>query len=51
MTGWGQAAWLKSYYKAGIHFDELDRLAAWYRRVKQRDAVKKSIIEEGLALD
>ena len=51
LTGWGQAARLKSYYKAGIHFDELDHLAAWYRRVKQRDAVKKSNIEEGLALD
>ncbi|NLR96500.1 glutathione transferase GstA [Rhizobium sp. P38BS-XIX] len=51
LTGWGQAAWLKSYYRAGIHFDELDHLAAWYGRVKQRDAVKKSIIEEGLALN
>ncbi|MBB6484988.1 glutathione transferase GstA [Rhizobium lusitanum] len=49
LTGWGQAAWLKSYYKAGIHFDELHNLEAWYARMRQRDAVRKSIEEEGLA--
>ncbi|MFK0163370.1 glutathione binding-like protein [Rhizobium sp. NPDC090279] len=51
LTGWGQAAWLKSYYKAGIHFDELRNLQAWYGRMRQRDAVRKSILEEGLAFD
>ncbi|AYG66644.1 MULTISPECIES: glutathione binding-like protein [unclassified Rhizobium] len=51
LTGWGQAAWLKSYYKAGIHFDELDNLKAWYLRMRLRDAVRKSIAEEGLAFD
>ncbi|KAA1178901.1 glutathione S-transferase [Rhizobium tropici] len=51
LTGWGQADWLKSYYKAGIHFDELDHLKAWYLRMRQRDAVRKSIAEEGLAFD
>ncbi|MGY5805247.1 glutathione transferase GstA [Rhizobium hainanense] len=51
LTGWGQAPWLKSYYKAGIHFDELHNLEAWYARMRQRDAVRKSIAEEGLAFD
>ncbi|MBN8952279.1 MULTISPECIES: glutathione transferase GstA [unclassified Rhizobium] len=51
LTGWGQAAWLKSYYKAGIHFDELDHLRVWYIRMRQRAAVRKSIVEEGLAFD
>ncbi|TXH85044.1 MAG: glutathione transferase GstA [Rhizobium sp.] len=51
LTGWGQAAWLKSYYKAGIHFDGLHNLEAWYDRMRQRDAVRKSIAEEGLAFD
>lgn len=51
LTGWGQAAWLKSYYKAGIHFDELDHLAGWYARMRQRDAVRKSIEGEGLTFD
>ncbi|MFS8045696.1 glutathione transferase GstA [Rhizobium sp. BR 314] len=49
LTGWGQAVWLKSYYKADIHFDELHNLEAWYARIRQRDAVRKSIEEEGLA--
>ncbi|MGG6893866.1 MULTISPECIES: glutathione transferase GstA [Rhizobium] len=51
LTGWGQATWLKSYYKARIHFDELDHLKAWYARVRQRDTVRKSIAEEGLTFD
>ncbi len=49
LTGWGQAAWLKSYYKAGIHFDELRNLEAWYARMRQRHAVRRAIEEEGLA--
>lgn len=48
LTGWGQAEWLKSYYSAPISFDALQNLAAWYRRVKSREAVKRSIEEEGL---
>ncbi|MGV1756223.1 glutathione transferase GstA [Rhizobium sp. A22-96] len=51
LTGWGQAAWLKSYYKADIHFDGLRNLEAWYTHMRQRDAVRKSIEEEGLAFD
>ena len=51
LTGWGQAPWLKSYYKAGIHFDELRNLEAWYARMRQRDAIRKSIEEEGLAFN
>lgn len=51
LTGWGQAPWLKSYYKADIRFDELRSLEAWYARMRQRDAVRKSIEEEGLAFN
>jgi glutathione S-transferase len=51
LTGWGQASWLKSYYNAPIHFDGLQNLRAWYKRVKSRDAVQKSILEEGLDLN
>lgn len=51
LTGWGQASWLKSYYKAGIHFDDLHNLEAWYARMRQREAVRKSIEEEGLAFN
>lgn len=49
LTGWGQAAWLTSYYKADIHFDDLHNLRAWYDRVKVRPAVQKALREEGLA--
>lgn len=48
LIGWGQAAWLTSYYKADIHFDELLHLRAWYERVKVRPAVHKAVREEGL---
>lgn len=48
LTGWGQAAWLTSYYKADIHFDSLHNLRAWYDRVKVRPAVQKALREEGL---
>ncbi|WP_112605661.1 glutathione transferase GstA [Rhizobium sp. WW22] len=51
LTGWGQAPWLKSYCKASIHFDGLRNLEAWYGRMRQREAVQKSIAEEGLAFD
>lgn len=50
LTSWGQASWLKSYYGADIHFDDLLNLRGWYERVKERDAVKQSILEEGLSL-
>ena len=49
LTGWGQAAWLTSYYRADIHFDNLPNLHAWYDRVKVRPAVQKALQEEGLA--
>lgn len=49
LTGWGQASWLTSYYKADIHFDQLDNLRAWHERVKARPAVQKALREEGLA--
>jgi glutathione S-transferase len=49
LTGWGQAPWLKSYYRADIHFDALRNLEAWYTRMRERNAVRKSIEEEGLA--
>jgi glutathione S-transferase len=48
LTGWGQAPWLKSYYKADIHFDNLDHLHAWYERVRIRPSVQKALQEEGL---
>lgn len=51
LTGWGQAPWLTSYYNAPIRFDGLQNLEAWYRRVKSRNAVRRSIEEEGLALN
>lgn len=50
LTGWGQAPWLKSYYNTPIYFDDLQNLQGWYERVKSRDAVQKSILQEGLDL-
>lgn len=49
LTGWGQAPWLTSYYKAQIQFDTLIHLQAWYQRVRQRPAVQRALREEGLA--
>ena len=49
LTGWGQAGWLTSYYKADIHFDDLQHLRAWYDRVKARPSVQKALSEEGLS--
>lgn len=51
LTGWGQAPWLKSYYKTDIHFDNLLNLKAWYERMRERETVKKSIMEEGVAFN
>ncbi|MCZ7448370.1 glutathione transferase GstA [Agrobacterium rhizogenes] len=51
LTGWGQAPWVKSYYNAPIHFDSFQHLQAWYGRVKSREAVQKSILQEGLDLN
>ena len=48
LTGWGQAPWLTSYYRADIHFDHLDNLQAWYGRVRGRRAVATALREEGL---
>jgi len=49
LTGWGQADWLTSYYKADISFDDLKNLQAWYGRVRQRPAVQRALQVEGLA--
>lgn len=49
LTGWGQASWLKSYYKAGIHFDDLRNLEAWYARVNGRPSVRKALAAEGFS--
>lgn len=48
LIGWGQAAWLTSYYKADIHFDDLRHLQAWYARVSERAAVQAALEVEGL---
>ena len=48
LTGWGQAGWLKSQYNAPICFDDLNHLQAWYRRVRQRPAVQRALLAEGL---
>lgn len=48
LTGWGQADWLTSYYKADIHFDKLTHLRDWYQRVQARPAVQRALREEGL---
>lgn len=48
LTGWGQAPWLESVYKTDIHFDDLRNLEAWYVRMRQRPAVRKTLDAEGL---
>lgn len=48
LTGWGQADWLTSYFKADIYFDDLKNLQAWYSRVRERPSVQKALQEEGL---
>jgi glutathione S-transferase len=48
LTGWGQASWLKSVYKTDIHFDGLRNLEAWYLRMRERLAVRKTLDIEGL---
>ncbi|MCC4595763.1 glutathione transferase GstA [Xanthomonas campestris pv. phormiicola] len=48
LTGWGQASWLTSHYKADIHFDALQNLQAWYQRVHARPSVQQALSEEGL---
>ena len=51
VTGWAKASWLKSYEDTPLHLDSLHHLQAWYERVKSREAVQKSILEEGLDLN
>lgn len=51
VTGWAKAPWLKSYEDTPMHLDSLRHLQAWYERVKSREAVQKSILEEGLDLN
>ena len=40
--------WSTPFTHLDIHLDDLHHLAAWYRRVAARDAVKLAIKEEGL---
>ena len=51
VTGWAKASWLKSYEDTPLHLDSLHHLQAWYERVKSREAVQQSILEEGLDLN
>jgi glutathione S-transferase len=48
LTQWGQASWLAPTYKANIHFDDLNNLQGWYRRMRLRPAVRKALDTEGL---
>lgn len=48
LVQWGQAEWLEPTYGADIHFDGLDHLEAWYRRVRARPAVRRALDAEGL---
>ncbi|MGJ7493131.1 glutathione transferase GstA [Variovorax sp. ZT4R33] len=48
LTGWAQAPWLESVYKADIHFDGLRNLETWYVRMRERPAVRKALDTEGL---
>ncbi|WP_095081721.1 glutathione transferase GstA [Pseudomonas sp. Irchel s3h17] len=48
LIGWGQASWLKSYYQADIHFDDLKSLQAWYGRVHERPSVQRALQAERL---
>jgi len=48
LTGWGQASWLESVYRADIHFDGLSNLEAWYARMRERPAVRKALDAERL---
>lgn len=48
LTQWGQAEWLESVYRVDIHFDGLDNLRAWYVRMRERPAVRKSLDAENL---
>jgi glutathione S-transferase len=50
LTQWGQASWMKSVYKADIHFDALTHLQRWYTSVLERPAVRKALEAEGLAV-
>ena len=43
LTGWGQAPWLTSYYKADIHFDQLDHLRGGIRACRTRPAVQRAL--------
>ena len=39
---------MESVYKADIHFDVLENVKAWYERMRERPAVRKSLEMEGL---
>lgn len=48
LTGWEKAAWLKSVYHADIDLSSLDKLRAWYARVRARPYVQHVLKFEGL---
>ncbi len=49
LVQWGQAAWLEPTYRADIHYDTLDHLQSWYKRVRARPAVRLALDAEGLS--
>jgi glutathione S-transferase len=48
LTGWGTASWMKSVYNANIDLDPHRHLQGWYERVRDRPAVQRVLLEDGL---
>lgn len=48
LIGWAQAPWLTTYVKTDLQLNDLDHLATWYARMKQRPAVLNALTAEGL---
>lgn len=48
LTQWGQASWLEPTYRANISYDGLENLRDWYRRMRERPAVRSALDFEGL---
>lgn len=48
LTQWGQASWLAPTYRANISYDGLENLKDWYRRMRERPAVRSALDFEGL---
>jgi len=49
LTGWGKATWMKSVYNANVDFSSHCHLQAWYERIRDRPAVQRVLIAEGLS--